>query len=117
MNASSTEIKVSDENSNLIAATRPEFHWYFFLKCQQNFLRIFFQHHEFFVHNANILLIKKHTYQIFTNRKHLEDNLQLIYYLVCTKNVNMLESLKLCMRQEILKRHSKPEFCIPLIMN
>ena len=40
----------------------------------------------------NILLIKKDTYQIFTNRKCLEDNLQLIYYLVRTKNVNMINT-------------------------
>ena len=55
-------------------------------------VRKIFNTKNFFQMEQNILLIKKDTYQIFTHRKCLEDNLQLIYYLVRTKNVNMINT-------------------------
>ena len=91
----------------LIASTRREFNWYFFVGCQENYLKDIFSTPKSFLHNKIILLIKKYSYQIYTNRKYLEGNLQHTYYLFRIKNVNMIESIKL--RQAIL-RHSKPEF-------
>ena len=62
------------------------------------FIRIFFQHQKCFLHNWIILLIKAYLPHI---------------YLVKTENM----WVKLCMRRALLKWHSKPEFCVLLIMN
>ena len=98
----------------LIAATRPEFYWQFFLQKSRKFSWGSFL-------NTNncfyITEIKKHTYQIITSGKSLEDNLQLIYYLFHIENVNMIESLMLYIRQAALNENVKPKFCVPLIMN
>ena len=44
-----------------------------------------------------IAMYWKHIYQIFTIGKCPEDNLQLICFLLHTKSINMIGSLKLCM--------------------
>ena len=53
---------------------------------------MFFQHQDFFLCYGKILLIKKHTYHLFTNGKGLKDTLQFVYCVVCISKVKMIES-------------------------
>ena len=63
-----------------------------FANIKKIFWSMFFQHQDFFLCYGKILLIKKHTYHLFTNGKGLKDTLQFVYCIVCISKVKMIES-------------------------
>ena len=106
MSETSVGMRSADENSNHSNKTRVVL-VIVSLRMSRKFSKGSFS----ITNYRKMLLIKKLNCQIFTKGKCVEDTLQFVEYLLCISGIKVIESI------DTIRRHSKPEFYVLIIMN